>query len=120
MLNIEVINNIKRLESLRMAWNEALSRSEFDDVQLTWEWLYAWSSNFAKDSLFILAVWDKDRILAIAPLMKKTYRYLGLPVRSIKGLRNEYTMHFDFILTERAEECLELIFRRLGEETWDF
>ncbi|MFA4991652.1 MAG: GNAT family N-acetyltransferase [Candidatus Omnitrophota bacterium] len=115
MLNIEVINNIKRLESLREPWNEALSRSEVDDVHLTWEWCYTWYKNFAKDSLFILAAWDKDRILAIAPLM--TRRYL---MGSRLMLENIGSHFFDIILTEREDECVSAIFESALKEKWDF
>ncbi|MBU0759166.1 MAG: GNAT family N-acetyltransferase [Candidatus Omnitrophica bacterium] len=120
MLKVDIITSIEKMEGLREPWNDALSRSASDDVHLTWEWFYTWCDNFAKEDLFIIVVKDEGgKILAIAPFARKTYRFLGLPVKKTAVLRNCYSPRINLILTERIKECVEAIFDRLGAEKWD-
>ena len=119
MLKIDIIDSVEKLGPLRDAWNDALSRSRFDNVHLTWEWFYAWCDSFKKQGLCVIIIKEIDRILAIVPFEKTRDISFGMPVKRIKALRNPYSTCFDFILTERESECTELIFRYLDTEGWD-
>jgi peptidoglycan/xylan/chitin deacetylase (PgdA/CDA1 family)/CelD/BcsL family acetyltransferase involved in cellulose biosynthesis len=56
------------LQPLAARWNELLSTSSSDTLFLTWEWCEAWWKNYgAARPLFVLAAWEEDRLLGVAP-----------------------------------------------------
>jgi len=90
-LSISVIDNFKDWQELAPQWNLLLEKSESATFFLTWEWLYSWAEHCLDEyrSLFILAFYEKDQLVGIAPFYiqkKKTgpirqreIRFLGTP-----------------------------------------
>ncbi len=49
-------------------WNALLAASASDTIFLTWEWVEAWWKNYgAGRRLFVLAAWNGDELVGIAP-----------------------------------------------------
>jgi CelD/BcsL family acetyltransferase involved in cellulose biosynthesis len=76
---IERIGEPDRFRALRPEWDELLSASSSDSLFLTWEWLWSWWKHVAEDrQLHILALRERDRLVAIAPLVSGTRQVAGL------------------------------------------
>ena len=90
-LSISVIDNFKDWQELAPQWNRLLEKSESATFFLTWEWLLSWAECCLDEnrSLNIIAFYEKDQLVGIAPfyIQKKKaglfrpreIRFLGTP-----------------------------------------
>lgn len=86
-IQIELINETARFESLREQWDALLRKSPQQSVFFTWEWLSAWWKHFGSDKeLWLLAAWDADELVGLVPLMRITKQKYGLSFRTLKPL----------------------------------
>lgn len=112
-----------QLENLRDRWNDVLRRSRDNDVFSTWEWLSSWWKHFGKGrKLRILLAEDKNKIVAIAPLMWSKYNFLHFAnLTKIEFLSSPESDYNSFILTEKEIKCLELFLNYLmnAHADWD-
>ncbi len=121
MLRIKELNDYGQFAELRKQWNDVLSKSDDNNVFLTWEWLSTWWRHFGKNrKLAILLVEDGEKIVAAAPLMYSNYDLFGFKLRKMEFLGAEHTDYRNFILTERKEECMKLFLKYLSTLDWDF
>ena len=109
---IDRIDDPARFQALNAEWDELLKASSADSPFLTWEWLWSWWKHLAADgTLHILAFRDRDRLVAIAPLMSRTLRVAGLaPVRVLEflGTGSVGSDYLDLIVRRGQEaEALE-------------
>ena len=93
MLKTVIIENSKEFESLREEWNVLLSETKPDNVFLTFDWLFSCWKHFKQGrSLFIIAVFDDDRLKGVAPLVLtrerhfNELRFLGSPISDYEGI----------------------------------
>ena len=67
-IRVDVVDSNWGLTMLRPQWNALLRASAADGPFLTWEWMHAWWTHLAGDSVLrIVAVRDGDDLIAIAP-----------------------------------------------------
>lgn len=72
-------------QNLSSHWNPLLKQSVSDTFFLTWEWLASWWSAYGQGKTpFVLAAWENDRLVGLAPLCSESVRKTG---RSWKYLR---------------------------------
>ena len=72
-------------QKLSAQWNPLLKQSASDTFFLTWEWLASWWNAYgAGKTPFVLAAWDNERLVGLAPFMSERVRKAG---RSWKYLR---------------------------------
>ena len=115
-VTIRKIDNEADFKILKNDWSELLPVSNSKDITLTWEWLYTWWQVF-KDNreLWLLAAYDKDKLIGIAPLLKRMVRYYGfLSFKRIELLgtgedeRDEICSDYlDFIAAKEREADVE-------------
>jgi CelD/BcsL family acetyltransferase involved in cellulose biosynthesis len=88
MLSIDAVTTAREFSALAPAWNGMLSASGRPSLYMTHEWLASWWATHATPGreLFVLVARDEEGIAAVAPLMKLTRRYMGVPVRMIEFL----------------------------------
>src|SRR5882672_7647361 len=68
--SVEIVHGTEDLMGMREEWSDLLAESAADCLFLTWEWLTTWWRHLAGDrKLFVLAVRQRGRLLAIAPLV---------------------------------------------------
>jgi len=66
------IDNFGDMLSLENQWNALLKKSNIDSPFMTFEFISTWWKHFGDDSkLFVLAVYDGEQLVGIAPLMQK-------------------------------------------------
>ena len=124
MLKIVEVSCYDEFTKRRDAWEDLLSRSGMDNIFLTYEWVDACIRYFCKGQrLLILNVFKGDRLVGIAPLMIRRYKYFGLPVRAVFFIGTIISDRVDFILDgNNKEESLTLIMDYLMDmkSDWDF
>jgi CelD/BcsL family acetyltransferase involved in cellulose biosynthesis len=124
MFKIEKCSTGDGFRALSGDWGKLLSRSDADNLFMTWEWLYNWWSVFeegSRDRLSIFLIRENGVLLGIAPfyitdagtIRARTLRFLGS-----YGLGSDY---LDFILYRgREQELLSALFEHLvRSDTWD-
>lgn len=123
MLRLTCVSHYDEFTRYKDAWEDLLSRSAIDNVFLTYEWVDACIRHFYKDEiLLILNVFNGDRLVAIAPLIIRRYRYFGLPVRVVSFIGTMISDRMDFILDSNKKEGISLIMDYLMDmkSDWDF
>ena len=72
---INVIDKWCEFESLNTRWNELLSKSDANNLFLTWEWLNCWrlSQNTTIEPIIII-IKDNSKVIGIAPLYLQKYK----------------------------------------------
>ncbi len=100
------------IENLRDEWTALLSRSDKNNLFLTWEWIYSWCQNMLKPSMipFIITVRDRNRLTGLAPLVL-------LPVEGekykVQFIGQQYSYHLGFIAKEKRE-------KNVYKALWDY
>lgn len=87
-LKIEIIGSSEDWKRLSGAWNDLLNKSGSNSIFLTWEWLYAWAASYLKENrhLFIIAVYNHDALIGIAPWYIHHTKYKLFSMRQIEFL----------------------------------
>jgi CelD/BcsL family acetyltransferase involved in cellulose biosynthesis len=121
VLKVKELNDYAQFSGLQTQWNEVLSKSNSNNVFLTWEWLSTWWKHFGKDrELAILLAMDNGEIVAAAPLMRSNYDLLGFKFKKMEFLGAEHTDVRNFILTNPNDDCIKLFLNYLCATEWDF
>lgn len=126
MLRIAHYRAWEELQELRPHWNALLSRSSSDTVFLTWEWCSAWWKNYGGErKLFVLAVWEAQNPVAIAPLYVDETRLYGKTWRQLRliGDGSHDSDYLDcFAEAGREVETMAVVadFLQTEGELWDW
>ncbi len=112
----------ENFDSIENEWNTLLTRSEADTLFLRWEWLHTWWSFFGEGRrLMILAAWDRERLVGLAPLYAETQTPEA--ARVLRFCSDELSPDYmDFILEKGSEpQILEALWQGLLEQRtmWD-
>ena len=121
-MEVELITERHRFDALKPIWNDVLERSGVEHPFVTHEWLSAWWDHFEhKGTPYLLAVKDRERVVALAPLMLDHGKMYGYPVRRLHGMGNVYTERFDLLLGDRPREASEALWAYLKAQSrrWD-
>ena len=120
MLTVREVTTKEEFYLLRSEWNDLLSRSESNNIFLTWEWIYNWWNIFGRNmQLKILLVKDSSRIVGIAPL----YVHNGAKGNQIALLGSSHvgSDYLDFILQKgREQESLIRILSNLSSNSGEW
>jgi CelD/BcsL family acetyltransferase involved in cellulose biosynthesis len=86
--HIEAISSIEGMAAIAKPWNDLLALSKSGTTFLTWGWLYPWAECFIRpdSELFVLAVYNGNELIGIAPWCIRKAKYGGFPVRRIEFL----------------------------------
>ena len=120
-LSVMEISDLGSFLDLEPVWDSLVQRAGICHPFLTHTWVRTWWECFGgANELRILAVQEGDEIIALAPLMKGPGQLYGLNVLKVRSLSNDHSPRFDFILTRRAEESLDVIWNHLLQRgDWD-
>lgn len=75
---INIISSSNEFHDIKNDWNKLVMKSTNPQPFLLWEWLYTWWDvyNTQGMKLYILAVYDADRLVAVAPFYIRNYTSL--------------------------------------------
>jgi CelD/BcsL family acetyltransferase involved in cellulose biosynthesis len=87
-LRVRVISDPREFAQMKTEWNDLLRRSAADELVLTWDWLATWWDVFkAGRELWLLAIYDRERLVGLAPLLRRTLFFSPLgPYRRLEFL----------------------------------
>src|SRR6266571_5902357 len=117
MVEIEYVQDQDRFDGLREEWSALLPESGADNLFLTWEWLRTWWKHLSgRRRLFIVAVRQGGRLLAIAPLSRKPGGFARLlPILEFLGTGTAGSDYLDIIVRRGSEpEVREALAREMG------
>ncbi|HSL21166.1 MAG TPA: GNAT family N-acetyltransferase [Vicinamibacterales bacterium] len=90
-LTVTVVRSLCELAALAEPWRALHAASAGDSAFLSWEWLYSWAERFVRGEreLFLIAMFDGTKLVAIAPwyidrvshgpVRAREITFLGLP-----------------------------------------
>jgi hypothetical protein len=86
--SIKRIDSMKAWEEISISWNELLAQSSQNSVFLTWEWLYTWAECYLNKSrlLFIIAIYDQDELIGVAPWFLNCIDYKITSLKQIESI----------------------------------
>ncbi len=89
----------------RTQWNQAAERSIDNNIFLSWEWISTWWKHFGeKRRFFLIAITDRNNILAAAPLMLSTHSILGLTLTKLQFVGSPDSDYHSFLLTQGNQQ----------------
>lgn len=113
-----VLTDVSALEALAPAWECLLANASEDQPVLSPLWLLPWWRVFGAQggrALRVLALFDDDRLVALAPLLVRTHRHLHLlPFRRLEALgsgeddSDEILSEYLGFVVERGREAVLL------------
>jgi CelD/BcsL family acetyltransferase involved in cellulose biosynthesis len=87
MIKVSHIKTNDEFANLRQVWTSLLKQCPADDAFLTWEWLYTWWEHFGSAyRLWLLAAWEGNELVGVAPLMLGQKRISGLTWKFLYSL----------------------------------
>lgn len=114
------LDSFAQIHEYGVRWNDLLSISRDNHVFLTLEWLETWWKHFgAKRRLILLTVEDHGKILALAPLMDSTYRFLIARMRVIEFVGSPTSDYQSFILVGESASYTRMILDYIKGLAWD-
>jgi CelD/BcsL family acetyltransferase involved in cellulose biosynthesis len=121
-IRIEHIQDAERLESLQSMWEDLHHSSPLRDAFLTWEWFSAWWKHYGSDKdLWLVAAWQADSLVGLAPLMRVRKKKYGFPFRVLKPLSAPDCDVSGFLIRDGDQSVLtalcEFIIKRKSQ--WD-
>lgn len=68
-IRVDCIDCVEQFRALHSQWNTLVEQSIHPQPFLLWEWIFTWWEVYQKPDyrLLVLAVYDGDKLLAIAP-----------------------------------------------------
>jgi CelD/BcsL family acetyltransferase involved in cellulose biosynthesis len=113
----ELLEDTAAWERLAGAWNDAACRAHA--FYLTHAWLSCWWRAYGRGALSSVAVWDGERLVALAPFRRSRALWWGVPVRRVENLFNPHATRSDVLLDGRAAGALGLVLDTLDRRPWD-
>jgi hypothetical protein len=124
-MEIGVINNYSDFKKLKNNWNILLDKCENKHIHSTYEWADTWWRHFGEgNKLFILAAFDEEEMIGIAPFIIKSigkFYNNTFKVKSLSFLADGFSDKADFIIPNNRKDVVnafcEFIFKNKNE--WD-
>lgn len=102
-----------------MEWNQVASSSPTSTIFQTYEWFDSWWHAFGQDGqLLLISVFEGERVLGFAPLMRIPSSTDHLP--HLVFVSDTHSDYLDFVIADRAYEVLDKILHHLlrVESNW--
>lgn len=125
---VEIIRTLDRWQELSLPWNDLLEQSSSNTIFLSWEWLFSWAECYLNRDreLFILAVYENEELLGVAPWYlsrQRVYRFIKYSRVEFLGTPESASDYLDvFIRRGKEKEVAYRIYDFLLREarsSWD-
>jgi len=105
MLKVVQISEDEEFYKLKDEWDILLSKSNCNNLFLTWDWLYHWWKIFCQDkNLNILLIRKNGDLIAVAPLFLTNNKMLGIKQIHFLGSNYVGSDYLDFIIQKGSED----------------
>ncbi len=113
-MDIKYFRNLEELKVISDDWDALLAQSPNNTLSLTWDWIRNWINVYTdSDQLLCIAIYDKQKLVGLAPLWVKQVSYLGIIKLRILGFIGSEEIcpdHLDFIIAEKYLNKIPKIF----------
>ena len=110
-MNINILTQLDQLEGIASEWAQLALTSEHKSPLLTYEWLSCFFEiNIAEGDWFVVVAHHHGKLCAVLPLVKSTFRFLGVVIPCLSLPRNDYTLSVDMLVKTQEEACIEQLF----------
>ena len=121
MINLEIVEKYEDFMKLESVWNHTLRNSDMDCPFLTHQWMASWLHSYAANAkLYIIILKLSDKIIGIAPLMRREIFYRGIRMNALSLITNSHSNRSGFIIVKGREDEAFRIFIHLFELRQDF
>ena len=128
-LAVREIRTTEELESIRPLWNALLMKSAAPVLYLTYDWLSTWWQCFQtpRKKLSVLAVFENDELVGIAPFVRTRAYWLGIPYVKMEFISMmRYALSptnisgtLDFIIrADKHQEVIPAVMEFLLKKAW--
>ena len=119
-LRVSLLTDRSAFLGMEKEWND-LAESTRDEPFHRHEYVRTWIESFAPGaSLRILAGRDdRDRLVALLPLIERRSRFLGLSVREWCSPTNVHSFRFDFLAEDPSSAAPHFLDRLAAQPEWD-
>ena len=120
----EILNDPKAFSVLEAGWESLCKKlTNYITVFASHTWYQNWWKYYSGDAkLHLFTMWQGDKLVGIAPLIRKKYSFHGLPVRAVGFIQNNESLHNDFIVMPQIRTLfLQKLIQSLFEQAsqWD-
>lgn len=127
IMKVEIIASLEKIQDMSSAWNGLLAKSGSNTIFLTHEWMTSWIECFMNDQcqLFVLAVYDRQELVGVAPWYIRRRRCGPVLFRQIEfvGTPEAGSDYLDvFIKRGREKDVAQSLYHFILEEAsseWD-
>lgn len=121
-LRVEACDSLEAFLRLGAAWNRLLDLQPDGTVFQSFEWNEAWWRAFgAGKQLYVLVVYDRDRLIGIAPFFRHVRRIGFVRYRELAFLGDVVSDYCRFVVADgREEEVMRAIVKHLLERRRDW
>ena len=118
-LRLESIHSGHELAALRDPWTALWEQCPSATPFQAPAWLLPWWRHLGRGKLAVVAAWEGDRLVALAPWF--TARYFGLPLRRLCLLGTGNTDYLDVLVhPDHPEAVVQLLHHAATLPGWDF
>ncbi|XID92844.1 GNAT family N-acetyltransferase [Paenibacillaceae bacterium WGS1546] len=125
-MRTQVITSMEEFRHLAESWNRLFAESDHPELHDSWEWVTACLETMhgPEPSLFVIAAFDGDSCVGIAPLCIQKRRVGGVKVRSLRPINFGVAPYHSFLLHRscNGRVLLKRIAETLAErrDDWDY
>lgn len=122
MLSVEYIQDMHEFIALREEWNILLRQCPHGDPFFSWEWLATWWDFFgSQHQMMIIAVYENDTLVGLAPLMLRLERMWGVKIRVVSSIGLPPPDISGFLVPPNRNDVVNTIAESLTEKraNWD-
>ncbi len=122
MVQVRAITNPADFVAMREDWDGLLNQAQAMNIFLTFDWLTTWWRHYGrKAQLYILAAYEQNTLIGLAPLMVQQRRLAGFPIfRKVAFIGTGISDRLDVLLTPGKEQAiLSAMISHLQNQRWD-
>jgi CelD/BcsL family acetyltransferase involved in cellulose biosynthesis len=121
-ISTTVVEGFGGLPALREPW-EDLFRAREHEPSASFEWTEAMVRNHVRpgDRCFLVTLFARQAVVGIVPLVLRTFPLMGMPIRILAPLSEEYNTHSDLLLRDTSEAMMRALMAAIAPlaPRWD-
>ena len=119
---VEVVTEYETFLQLQTKWDRLAEDAGLSHPFLSHDWVRTWWECFGEGKeLFLLLVMEKEKLMAIAPLMLSQEKMYGMRMRRLGFIYNPHTPRCDFLVARDSKQAYWAIWEYLrhNKNVWD-
>ena len=107
-MQLKIVNDYDAFIGIQKQWQGLIDPKQGRTLPLTHEWLFSWWSSFANnENLFIICLYEAEKLVSIAPFILEKTNYRFIKVTSAKLMANGHSPFCNVIFSESLNQALQ-------------